>query len=66
MVHLSKTRSGVGGQGPRHTGVTVVSNQPQSTTKPVTLPQATRANKLEDVNDTEGTFSDDQSAWMRS
>jgi hypothetical protein len=38
------------------TGVTVVSSQPQSTTRPVMRPLAANANRLVGVNDTEGTF----------
>jgi hypothetical protein len=37
------------------TGVIVVSNHPQSTTKPVIRPQALSASKAEEVNETEGT-----------
>lgn len=37
------------------TGVTVVSSQPQSTTRPVIRPLAANASKLVGVNDTEGT-----------
>jgi hypothetical protein len=39
-----------------YTGVTVVSSQPQSTTKPVIRPLAARANRLDGVNDIEGTW----------
>ena len=36
--------------------MTVVSSQPQSTTRPVIRPQAFRASTAEDVNETEGTW----------
>jgi hypothetical protein len=39
------------------TGVTVVSNHPQSTTSPVMRPQAARASTDDGVNATEGTCS---------
>ena len=39
----------------RLTGVTVVSSQPQSITRPVIRPQAFKASKAEGVNETEGT-----------
>jgi len=39
----------------RLTGVTVVSSQPQSTTKPLMRPQAASASRLAGVNDTDGT-----------
>ncbi len=49
------TFSLTGGIGRGHTGVTVVSSQLQSITRPVTRPQAARARRLEEVNETEGT-----------
>ena len=40
------------------TGVVVVSSQPQSTTSPVTRPQAAKASRLEGAKDMEGTYGD--------
>jgi hypothetical protein len=56
-LHLSVSASGVGQVGLKElTGVTVVSSQPTSITRPVILPHAARERTLAEVKETEGTY----------